>query len=805
MIITIILFLISIIPSFAFNANCEQSIMVGETAPLEFLSQIQPIAQPDCLTPLSIFDIDNALMTPVDIAKSNDARIKVCKPCLEKSILKQSDPKSSKINFTNLLLSEAKKNLSRTMLDIMNVRAFDMDLSDNKSASACDFNNYEKKIISCLSKAGIEPDVKNLAINGLSLMKAEMRQEFVNLVSPKKNQTPNGLLKRTEEGNQCGLEDRDVLTLKSKQVEEKFLKSLNRLKTMNISDGAFEHDLIEGLKNKEINKSENKDKVDQNAISIDELRNHPIFKLKMSDAASFKNFLNEFSGVSDIKEFRTKLYSKANAQKIDADIANKCERAFKNMESNFCSSEFESGKVFYDDRDSVKNLTNLKIDKLPAKKAEKNIALINFCQDFFQTGKKISVSQVQKLINPDISNRSSNFESYSSDLYTRNLQFPSDEICEKMCKGTAEGCKSVLETDVSGSNLADALHRRNKDIDGILRSLLGRPTRDEFKKDSPELATFEREGIIPMPSGKYATNEPKADEISNFSVTNPGQTANLNAVPDQQNGKADKKVVTLPKPDTKVVSYDTDKTPATPPTDYVNPSVESEQDISTDLQRKILDRLDNQLSAKQIEAMVAKAYNQGRANPLTPPQVTAKTKEILEEMPNDFSYAYGSDGSLKGGKAAVSRDPAKEKKAAHQLGFLKAKYGIDPNATAKVANRQAPSTTSEDLQVVAINGAAELKIVVDDIKNIKGQEIAKLIETETPFILKIGKVSYKVSFANNKVNISIPEGMIRNPAAITQLEEYITSLASRNAEDPLTKKENRKLYKNLQKVKYQES
>jgi hypothetical protein len=765
------LFSLSISISSATFSSCEDPI--GE----QVVSQVEPLLSPECIKPNTTQELDSALRTPKDKANSDARRKKICQPCIEKSILKKPDEVAIQIRFTKQIITEAKKNLSKTMLDLMSVRAFEMPMDPSEAVQSCNFNKYEEQINSCMNQGKIPTEVKAEILNGLKLMKEQTRLELYNL-SQILDQKPGSLLPREERA--CSITDKEILLMNTSFIEEELFKNLDKFKSFNSTDATFTTDIIKAL--------------DNTQLSFSELSEHPIIKKYLSNPASFKSFLNSANKSTNVHAFRNEIYKEENGKEFAKDISNRCKATFETMKSSFCTTEFSTGNLFFDDADTIRATNKFKIDNLPAKHDEKNQALLYFCQEFINSNDRtIKVSEIQKLINPELNDRFSAYEDYSSSLFTRKLGSQATEICaieneKKDCSVPSYYCSlhSQWKQKVTTSpKLGSDTDKQNDAVNKILRSLLGNPDRKEFS-DPKMITLLEREGIIKTESGAYTTNLP-VPRSENTSTT--FQAANTSGVPTEttnakNTAQSSPKLKQQAAPTQVSAGYSSGSTTTAPVVASADPEYESEQAIRNDLQKKILDRLDNQISAKQIEDMVAKAYNKGRSNPLTPQQVTEKTKEVFEEMPNEMPTMSSGSSSASSGQASVSRDKEKEKKAQQQLGFLKAKYGIDPTGSAKGVAGKANQGLDEQLKVVAVDSPQDIKIVVDDIKNLKGQEIKKLILSEKPFILKVGETAYKINFKKTERNRQPAEVRVVVTPKQKSIEAYFTNLMSTSQPKP---------------------
>lgn len=379
------------------------------------------------LGPSCITNMDNdKIKESLSIKKLTKKFCQKCKNHLDPLIpASQMNSSQNKNSFAIATIGELQKNLTATLIDLMQMRSsFNLQFDPTAAASACSFKKM--RMPSCLKPKSDEISLIEKHLNSLKLA---MPHEMANILksNPPSNEK-NSLLQRAT--NSCQISDNEMLFSRMRYTEELLTPSLiSELKKINFRDDKSVLENIDTLDNSSTM---------SRTLTI--LQQHPLLRSLINDTKSFKQFIHSASENASKEDILNSLYSKDASSAFARSIANSCENAFTktnaHLEQIYCSKD---KILFSDSPDAFNMVDNVEISFLSLEELDGKVK--SFCSVYNrQDIPKLTFSSINTDINKDmdIELRRQNANKFKTAAYERTIGLDQAAICDLMNKSPEE-------------------------------------------------------------------------------------------------------------------------------------------------------------------------------------------------------------------------------------------------------------------------------------------------------------------------------------------------------------------------------
>ncbi len=783
---------------FTFNAFSEEIVNCETSMPLSG-QPITALAETKCL-------VDDFTKESIKSLIKEKTTKKFCKGCNNHLLgLGLSDPKEQELKkeaYAKATMNELKKELSFMSVDLMKMRSsFSLKIDPKAPIKSCNFQNLKKP--SCLNSSNLVFFEKEIG-----KIQNTMATELASILSP----TPvlnDGFFKRTTP-NSCEIKDNELMFAQMRYHESLLTKDLiDTLKKINIRKGVSIIDSIS-----ELNTGLNQDFIE----STRKLYSHPLMKSMFNEPEKFKAFLTQVSSSDPIETIIDKLYQSETAQNFGAEIAARCDTAFKStgaiLEKVYCSKESPFLAMNANSMSLLEGteFINLSDDNAEAS-IQKHCAYLNRASED-KTMSPTSFDEVLK-INLHNDSKISNLpiENFKTEAYKTLIGNYSRSVCSAMkdkaiCKKepTSEQCQtlSFLEESRKDKHYKKLANSSDENINSILRSLVGngQPEKDG-KVDQVAVKLLQDEGILP--GGEIPPKDPGSRDAGTFFKTVNSGNSGSNSTPIPQT-KTTQNSATQFKPTTGTnaavdESSDEDPTSTSKSTSSNNIEDIKKTDkkfsaLSDEEQQNILNRMKPKRKAGKTDAKGFSPEAQGESDPFyakSAQETSAGSFNGQGPATNSISaptnpMAQNTSGSKSGNYAKI--DPKVVKKDGS---YNEAKIQANNNDRSPASNSVEETKFALTKNESGLN-EIEIKLADESVLEKKTPELEKKIQEYLEksgqslsgakkgeaFIVKLGK--YKIKVAINDYGAYVAtcaKGDSIHPEYLAFFSRYFTGIKER--------------------------
>lgn len=705
-----------------------------------------------------------------------------------------------KTAYIKEMQSEFKKAMSKLLIDMVSVRKlYSTNSAFNDSAKSCSFTQIKSKLSSCgsfqkdyLKQSGFEQMIPN---------------ELAALLDNRPSES-SGILARDPSLNSCSISDQSIIRLAPLVVEESLTPDLVQK--------------ISSLKN-----ITNMDSIFGNlaAAESEMLRNHPLLMSIAKEPTKLIDFFKSLQGITSkaelTKKFRQNLYTKENGNRMDSEIARKCDISISSFADKICSESFNKGKISLG---PFKNFDRFNNNEFPSstlasspETLTKNLTMMEFCDSSPNQPLQLrrDTEAISSFILPDLQN--AKMVDFQNDVYKGTFGSLKQQICN-ISKGSDctnqfqcalfEAFKKSTKEGTPEFRLANS---PDPAINNVLRNMVGNVS--ELSPATRKVLIAE--GILPQANGKFVERpdvpERKPEylaDVANGTITPNTESSASSAAPIPNSNRAQK---------TQNQSQLASLQPLQGGNSTAAPENVAEntaEDDSEDLRRfqeglkERLDRAEGDAAEGNKNSKVGKAKRvpasklespEGIVNPsaLAAIAAPAPTADTSSEQTLNAPAA-----APVGGKASLGPETGRQALANKQknsaLGdmsgaksnpFAKASAGSDPLSGDGIVN------SAESTVALTLSGDIQtsLKQILES-KDTQGANLRSLIEKGRPFKFELNNSVFNVQFENETVNVVFRSGDPSvGPKLAATLQSVFNTTVKRSSDQTAISQRNAKL------------
>lgn len=782
----------AVILLFSFSAysqtpDCDQEDNLSKIA--------KGITYPNCNTPSN-----------VQAFKSRD-KSKLCGACKGEFELVHGKISENKNHiqdeFLSSALNEYKKNITNNLLNSIKMKVlYSTGVKFEKSIKSCKMQTASDFAKSCKSATAVKLLGQTSFFDDLSKELSNDVAKFLT-TDPAFNPKPT-LLQRSEQ--KCSIPEKDILLMSASSYEEalneKLIEAIKRFdpkKFKTVSD-MFSSD--EFLDNYDGDIAELKDS----------LYNHPLFASHLSSPEKFVSFFKSVPSPASVENLRKALYSKANGENFDSDLAKSCETSAKVLKDAICSDSFEGGNLFID---PANNFDKLKISMdrpseetlaSSEKLVDNNIKLLELCENQNSTNKKslslinseigVALTENQKTLNLDL---------FKTEKYNSELGSLTSSLCamtEATCTSGTISCsifKKLQDRKKNGTAASKLAESSNNEVNALLRSMIG----DTSKLDSKTKDILIAQGIIPKDNGEIVAQadverKPEALPLPNNQQQNSSATLANSKAGTPTNVANSAKTGRNPSSESSTLDegYSNTNTKSTSNTlpDFSD-LMDDQQElrgIQDEIKRRLLGMPENKPANMNEAKKIARDSFKARGKKISPEMEDAFATRMMQQPDAQSSQTANANSILpnansenRAGVSGGESANAKWRKGQDQAALMGMKGAQDALSKDSAGTTGANDAKPKDMTKVALNLADDPRVTLSDMFNKKidqndpeTQLLKVLLRNKNNFLLQVKSMNFKIIFdEKNNFNLLLESGDRQEAARIRpQLEMFLKKL-----------------------------